>query len=62
MIVVDKLFLQRRDAVGLRGLCDGIMLIKIVLRRICTGGDGSSQRPGVEIEMSKVGKSELTFF
>ena len=61
MIVVDKLFLQRRDAVGLRGLCDGIMLIKIVLRRICTG-DGSSQRPGVEIEMSKVGKSELTSF
>ena len=59
VIIVDNLFLQRRDTVGFRGLRDGIMLIKIVLRRICTGGD-KSKRPGVEIEMSNVGKPEST--
>jgi hypothetical protein len=52
VIIVDNLFPQRCDVVGLRGLCDGIILIKIVLRRrICTrGGRIKSKRPGVEME------------
>jgi hypothetical protein len=61
VIIVDNFFLQRCDVVGLRRLRDGIMLIKIVLRRICTwGGWIKSKRPGVEIEMSNVGKPEST--